>query len=106
MPLTIITVKAMTDKILLAHGSGGQLAHEIIRNNFLTALANPVLSKLDDSAVIELKGKLAFTTDSYVVQPIFFPGGDIGKLAVCGTVNDLAMVGALPHYLSLGFIIE
>jgi hydrogenase expression/formation protein HypE len=96
----------MADKILLAHGSGGKLAHEIIRNSFLAALNNPILSPLDDSAIINARGKLAFTTDSYVVQPIFFPGGDIGKLAVCGTVNDLAMVGAQPLYLSLSFIIE
>jgi hydrogenase expression/formation protein HypE len=96
----------MADKILLAHGSGGKLAHEIIRDCFLVALNNPILSPLDDSAIIDARGKLAFTTDSYVVQPIFFPGGDIGKLAVCGTVNDLAMVGAQPLYLSLSFIIE
>jgi hydrogenase expression/formation protein HypE len=96
----------MSDRILLAHGSGGRLAHDIIRNSFLAALSNPVLAQLDDSAVIELGGRLAFTTDSYVVQPIFFPGGDIGKLAVCGTINDLAMVGATPRYLSLAFIIE
>jgi hydrogenase expression/formation protein HypE len=96
----------MTDKVLLAHGSGGKLAHELILAHFLRALHNPVLSQLDDSAVLETAGRLAFTTDSYVVQPIFFPGGDIGKLAVCGTVNDLSMVGAVPRYLSLSFIIE
>jgi len=96
----------MSDRILLAHGSGGKLAHDIIRNSFVSALANPILAQLDDSAVLEPVGRLAFTTDSYVVQPIFFPGGDIGKLAVCGTINDLAMVGATPHYLSLAFIIE
>ena len=96
----------MTDKVLLAHGSGGKLAHEIICNSFLSALGNPILNPLDDSAIISTEGKLAFTTDSYVVQPIFFPGGDIGKLAICGTVNDLAMVGASPLYLSLAFIIE
>lgn len=106
MLLTTITVRKMSDRILLAHGSGGKLAHDIIRNSFLPALANPVLTTLDDSAVIEPAGRLAFTTDSYVVQPIFFPGGDIGKLAVCGTVNDLAMTGATPLYLSLAFIIE
>ena len=106
MPLTIITVKTMSDRILLAHGSGGKLAHDIIRNSFLSALENPVLNQLDDSAIIEPAGRLAFTTDSYVVQPIFFPGGDIGKLAVCGTINDLAMAGATPNYLSLAFIIE
>ncbi len=99
-------VKKMSDRILLAHGSGGRLTHDIIRNHFLAALSNPILSQLDDSAVIEPAGRLAFTTDSYVVQPIFFPGGDIGKLAVCGTINDLAMVGATPRYLSLAFIIE
>jgi hydrogenase expression/formation protein HypE len=96
----------MSDRILLAHGSGGKLAHDIIRNSFVSPLSNPVLTQLDDSAVIEAGGRLAFTTDSYVVQPIFFPGGDIGKLAVCGTVNDLAMAGASPRYLSLAFIIE
>ena len=96
----------MKDKILLAHGSGGKLAHQLVEKSFLKALANPLLAKLDDSAVIDFNGRLAFTTDSYVVSPIFFPGGDIGKLAVCGTVNDLAMSGAKPLYLSLSFIIE
>ena len=96
----------MEDKILLAHGSGGKLAHELVEKSFVKAFANPFLAKLDDSAVIDLSGRLAFTTDSYVVSPIFFPGGDIGKLAVCGTVNDLAMSGAKPLYLSLAFIIE
>jgi len=96
----------LKDKILLAHGSGGKLAHELVEKNFLKALANPLLAKLDDSAVFDFSGRLAFTTDSYVVSPIFFPGGDIGKLAVYGTVNDLAMSGAKPLYLSLSFIIE
>ncbi len=90
----------------MAHGSGGKLAHELIEKTFLDALANPLLSKLDDSAVFDFSGTMAFTTDSYVVKPIFFPGGDIGRLAVCGTVNDLAMSGAKPLYLSLAFIIE
>jgi len=94
------------DKILLAHGSGGKLGHDLVAKSFVKALANPLLAKLDDSAVFELSGRLAFTTDSYVVSPIFFPGGDIGKLAVCGTVNDLATSGAKPLYLSLSFIIE
>jgi hydrogenase expression/formation protein HypE len=94
------------DKILLAHGSGGKLAHDLVEKSFVKRLANPLLDKLDDSAVFNLSGRLAFTTDSYVVSPIFFPGGDIGKLAVCGTVNDLAMSGAKPLYLSLAFIIE
>ena len=97
---------ALEDKILLAHGSGGKLAHELVEKSFVKALANPLLAKLDDSAVFDFSGRLAFTTDSYVVSPIFFPGGDIGKLAVCGTVNDLAMSGAKPLYLSLSFIIE
>ena len=96
----------MKDKILLAHGSGGKLAHDLVEGIFLKALANPLLAKLDDSAVFDFSGRLAFTTDSYVVSPIFFPGGDIGKLAVYGTVNDLAMSGAKPLYLSLSFIIE
>jgi hydrogenase expression/formation protein HypE len=84
------------DKILLAHGSGGKLAHDLVERSFVKALTNPLLDKLDDSAVFDISGRLAFTTDSYVVSPIFFPGGDIGKLAVCGTVNDLATSGAKP----------
>ncbi len=98
----------MQDRVLLAHGSGGKLMHDLIRKSFVSTLGNPLLNKLDDSAVFQLRGsrRLAFTTDSYVVSPIFFPGGDIGKLAVCGTVNDLSMSGAVPLYLSLSFIIE
>jgi len=96
----------LKDKILLAHGSGGKLTHELVEKSFVKAFANPFLAKLDDSAVMDFNGRLAFTTDSYVVSPIFFPGGDIGKLAVYGTVNDLAMSGAKPLYLSLSFIIE
>ena len=94
------------EKILLAHGSGGKLSHDLVEKGFLPAFDNPLLSKLDDSAIFEAEGRLAFTTDSYIVTPIFFPGGDIGKLAVCGTVNDLAMSGAVPLYLSVSFIIE
>jgi hydrogenase expression/formation protein HypE len=97
---------ALKDKILLAHGSGGRLAHQLVAEGFIKAFDNPLLAKLDDAAVFDLRGNLAFTTDSYVVSPIFFPGGDIGKLAVCGTVNDLATSGAKPLYLSLSFIIE
>jgi hydrogenase expression/formation protein HypE len=95
------------DKILLDHGSGGRASHELIEKIFVPHFQNPLLNELNDSAVFTLNGaRVAFTTDSYVVDPIFFPGGDIGALAVCGTVNDLAMRGALPHYLSVGFILE
>jgi hydrogenase expression/formation protein HypE len=96
----------MMDKILLAHGSGGRLSHELVEKKLAPVLSNPMLDKMDDSAIFELKGRIAFTTDSYTVSPIFFPGGDIGKLAVCGTVNDLAMSGATPLYFSLSLIIE
>jgi hydrogenase expression/formation protein HypE len=95
----------MEDRILMAHGSGGKLSQDLIKG-FLPDLSNPILDKLDDSAVVELSGQVAFTTDSYTVNPLFFPGGDIGRLAVCGTVNDLSMSGARPMYLSLAFIIE
>jgi hydrogenase expression/formation protein HypE len=93
------------ERILLAHGSGGKLMHDLIQS-FMPRLNNHILEKMDDSAVFDISGKVAFTTDSYIVNPIFFPGGDIGKLAVCGTVNDLSMSGAKPLYLSLAFIIE
>lgn len=96
----------MNSKILLAHGSGGRLSHDLVKKNFVPLFSNPLLNKMDDAAVFDLEGRIAFTTDSYVVSPIFFPGGDIGKLAVCGTVNDLAMSGASPLYLSLSLIIE
>jgi hydrogenase expression/formation protein HypE len=93
--------------ILLAHGGGGKLTHQLIEKIFLPAFGNPALEARHDGAVLELpSGRLAFTTDSYVVQPLFFPGGDIGTLAVNGTINDLAMCGARPLYLSAGFIIE
>jgi len=103
--------KGAEEKILLAHGSGGQTSHHLVNGLFLRHFANAWLDQLDDAAVLPLPavgaaGRLAFTTDSYVVQPLFFPGGDIGKLAVCGTVNDLSMMGARPLYLSAGFIIE
>ena len=96
----------MHDRVLLAHGSGGKLSHELVERLMVPLFRNPLLEKLDDSALFPISGRLAFTTDSYIVSPIFFPGGDIGKLAVCGTVNDLSMVGARPLYLSLSFIIE
>lgn len=99
-------VERMSKKILLAHGSGGRIAHDLIERLFLKSFNNPLLAGLEDSATVDFSGRLAFTTDSYVVSPIFFPGGDIGKLAVCGTVNDLAMAGARPLYLSLALIIE
>jgi hydrogenase expression/formation protein HypE len=93
--------------ILLDHGSGGLASQKLIGEMFLKYLDNPILKTLEDSAVLENQaGKIAFTTDSYVVDPIFFPGGDIGKLAVHGTINDLAMRGAKPLCLSLGLILE
>ena len=92
------------DTIQIGHGSGGRLMHRLIEEIFLAELGN---GGGDDSAIIEIeRSRLAFTTDSYVVQPIFFPGSNIGKLAVCGTVNDLAVMGAVPKYLTVGFIIE
>ncbi|MGA2002105.1 MAG: hydrogenase expression/formation protein HypE [Terriglobales bacterium] len=95
------------DTIVLGHGSGGRLSADLTRSIFLPAFANPVLSRLDDQAILNVKGvRLAFTTDSFVVKPLFFPGGDIGSLAVHGTVNDLAMGGAKPLFLSVAFIIE
>ena len=95
------------DKITLAHGSGGKLTHELVKQVFLPCFNNKALSLLGDSALLNINGtKLAFTTDSYVVKPLFFPGGDIGMLAVNGTINDLAVVGAEPMFLSAGFIIE
>lgn len=94
-------------QIVLGHGSGGKLTAELIDSVFLPAFKNPVLDKLDDQAVVTINGaRLAFTTDSFVVTPIFFPGGDIGRLAVNGTVNDLAMSGARPLYLAAAFILE
>jgi len=96
----------MSRKILLGHGSGGRLTHNLIRELLLKKLNNPILEELSDSALINYQDRLAFTTDSFVVSPLFFPGGDIGKLAVCGTVNDLVMLGAVPEYLSLALIIE
>ncbi|TEU14035.1 MAG: hydrogenase expression/formation protein HypE [Anaerolineales bacterium] len=93
--------------VLLAHGGGGRLTQMLIERMFLPAFHNPALETLHDGAVIEVEGvRLTFTTDSFVVSPIFFPGGDIGKLAVSGTVNDLAMCGARPLYLSLALILE
>ncbi|MCX8108317.1 MAG: AIR synthase related protein, partial [Verrucomicrobiae bacterium] len=95
------------DRVVLAHGGGGSLMHQLIRNVFVREMSNPVLEQLHDGAVLDLgEVRIAFTTDSYVVNPLFFPGGDIGRLAVFGTVNDLAMCGARPRWLSAGFILE
>lgn len=105
--LTCPAPHPVKDTIVLGHGSGGRLSAELMRSVFLPAFANPVLSRLDDQAIIHVKGaRLAFTTDTFVVKPLFFPGGDIGSLAVHGTVNDLAMGGAKPLFLSVAFIIE
>jgi hydrogenase expression/formation protein HypE len=95
------------DRVLLGHGSGGKLSAELVRDIFLPAFTNPVLAKLDDQAVVSINGsRIAVTTDSFVVKPLFFPGGDIGSLAVHGTVNDLAMGGVQPLFLSAAFILE
>ena len=96
-----------TEIILLDHGSGGELSDKLIKDVMLKAFDNPVLRKLGDGAVLDIgSSKMAFSTDSYVVDPIFFPGGSIGDLAVNGTVNDISMCGAKPLYLSVGFILE
>jgi len=95
------------DRILLAHGSGGALTSELIQDVFFPHLRNTYLERMEDSAVFEVNGsRLCFTTDSYVINPVFFPGGDIGSLAVHGTINDLAVSGGRPLLLSAGFIIE
>src|ERR1700727_3413719 len=93
--------------IVMGHGGGGKLGNELVEHLFLPAFRNPALENLGDAAVVELgPGKLAMSTDSFVVQPIFFPGGSIGALAVNGTVNDLAVSGADPKFLSASFILE
>ncbi len=94
------------DKITLAHGAGGQMSRELIEKIIQPTFSNSMLNVLHDGAILSMSGKLAFTTDSYVIRPLFFRGGDIGKLSVCGTVNDLAMTGAVPKVLSVGVIIE
>ena len=97
------------EKITLSHGSGGKATHNLIEGVFAPAFSNPLLDPMDDAAIFGIDGtdhRLAFTTDTYVVSPLFFAGGDIGKLAVHGTINDLAMAGAEPLYLSAGFILE
>ncbi|MFN4227278.1 MAG: hydrogenase expression/formation protein HypE [Candidatus Ratteibacteria bacterium] len=95
------------NRIVLSHGSGGRLMHNLIENVFLKSFKNEILDKLYDSGIIEFEDfDICFTTDSYTVDPIFFKGGDIGKLSICGTINDLAVTGAIPLYLSSSFIIE
>lgn len=94
------------DVITLGHGSGGILTDKLLQSGVFHLLSNPLLDEKHDGAIFELHGKLAFSTDSYVISPIFFPGGNIGELAINGTVNDLSMCGAIPKYLSLSFIIE
>ena len=95
------------EKIVMGHGSGGRMSHELIGRLFQTPFANPALAAGDDAGVVAVAtDRLAVSTDSHVVWPLFFPGGDIGRLAVCGTVNDLAMMGATPRYLTAGFILE
>ena len=95
------------DKVLLGHGSGGRLSADLLQKIFLPAFQNPALNSLNDQALLNVDGvRLAFTTDSFVVKPLFFPGGDIGSLAVNGTINDLAMGGAEPLFLSVAFILE
>lgn len=99
--------KIRESRITLAHGAGGKATHSLVEGLFVEAFRNPTLEALEDAAVLSVgTGRLAFTTDSYVVSPLFFPGGDIGDLAVNGTVNDLAVSGARPLYLSAGFILE
>src|SRR5512136_345785 len=96
-----------SDRILLAHGSGGTMMRELIEEVFVTEFAEDALKRLDDAASLAFPGsRLAFSTDTYVVSPLFFPGGDIGRLAVCGTVNDVATSGATPLYMSVGFVLE
>ncbi len=95
------------DKVMLAHGGGGKLSNQLIQKMFISEFDNSMINAMHDGAIFEVnKGRLAFSTDSFVVQPIFFPGGNIGELAVNGTVNDIACCGAVPKYLSLSFIIE
>jgi hydrogenase expression/formation protein HypE len=99
--------KLRDEIVTLAHGAGGKASRALVEGLFLPELGNPLLDALGDAAVLELGGaRLAFTTDSFVVKPLFFPGGDIGELAVNGTVNDLAVSGAMPRFLSAGFVIE
>lgn len=96
------------EQIVMGHGAGGRMSHQLIQKAFVSAFQNTTLNAGDDAALVEpgLRQKLSISTDAHVVSPLFFPGGDIGKLAVCGTVNDVAMLGAKPLYLTAGFILE
>ncbi len=94
------------DRVTLAHGAGGKMSQELMEKVLMPEFGNPYLNELHDGATVAMSGRVAFTTDSYVVQPLFFNGGNIGKLAVCGTVNDLSMTGAVPKYITCGMIIE
>ena len=96
------------EQIVMGHGAGGRMSHQLIQKAFVSAFKNTALNAGDDAALVEpgLRQKLSISTDAHVVSPLFFPGGDIGKLAVCGTVNDVAMLGAKPLYLTAGFILE
>ena len=99
--------KDVNEQIVLAHGGGGELTKSLLEEHIIPKLGNDILNKLDDSAVLEpASGPICMTTDAFVVQPLEFPGGDIGSLAVCGTVNDLAVMGAVPMALSLALVIE
>lgn len=97
-----------SEQIVMGHGAGGRMSHHLIQKAFMPAFQNPALNVGDDAALVEpeLRQRLSISTDAHVVSPLFFPGGDIGKLAVCGTVNDVAMLGAKPLYLTAGFILE
>ncbi|EMI19361.1 hydrogenase expression/formation protein HypE, partial [Rhodopirellula maiorica SM1] len=116
--MTCPSPRSQYERVLLGHGSGGKLSAELIQRFFLAELGNEVLSSLEDAATLSLEShdspadkrssgsRIAFTTDAFVIKPLFFPGGDIGKLAVHGTVNDLAVAGATPLYLAAAFILE
>src|SRR5512138_513492 len=96
------------EQVVMGHGSGGKMSHDLVARLFLPMFDNPALRAGDDAGVVSTDAgtRLAISTDSHVVSPLFFPGGDIGRLAVCGTVNDVAVMGAQPRYLTAGFILE
>jgi hydrogenase expression/formation protein HypE len=107
MTIVCPTPIATTDRVQLGHGSGGKMSAALLRDRFLPAFRNDILAQLGDAAIVDIGGQsLAISTDTFVVQPLEFPGGNIGSLAVHGTVNDLAMMGAEPRWLSAGFVLE